>query len=348
MATTDIHRIDHHGSLVRPTELAASGGSAGDLRSREDEDEAIREVTRAQRKLRQTIVTDGHFRRQDFRDVVLAKVSGFEQTEEVDPDGLRVWRNVGTLESPGDLVVSDTVLTREITAIPTKATLPSPAYLAAHVWQVGAPGPYRSAAELGFAIAAIIRDELRDLIAAGVRYVQLDNPDLSSYYAGTAQSGRPAIDVLEAIAIESAAVDGLDRPDDMQVAICVDWGEYPVDEVDEQAAWEIFGGLPYDRFLIPYFGEAFAEQRLLQFVREESLVVLGIMDAAATELEDPDSIIPRIERAFELKNHATLAFSPSRGFQNAAYLPPTAPMARQNRILTHVETIARMVYGGEL
>jgi 5-methyltetrahydropteroyltriglutamate--homocysteine methyltransferase len=179
--------------------------------------------------------------------------------------------------------------------------------------------------------------------------VQLDNPDLSAYYSGGGFGvAKPPLDVLEVIAVETAAVDGLDRPDDFRLSLAVDWGQYPTTEADEQVAWEVFDNLPFDRFLIPFQTDDFVEQRLLQFIPKGKAAVLGIVDAAATELEDVDVIIARIERAFELKHPDEIALSPSRGFQDAAYVPARVTVDQQRRILTHVETLARMMYGGEL
>lgn len=350
MASNEIYRIDHHGSLVRPhhlNALAQAGGSSDELRAAQDE--AIRDAARTQRRLLLTTVTDGEFRRSDFRDPVLVGVAGFEPTGGSEFDGFREWRNTGRVELLEPLATTEVEIPRLTTSIPTKVSLPSPAYIAAHTWLDGSTSPYASAAELGMALAPVVRAQCESLLAAGVPYIQLDNPDYALHYVDT-DTGRPqpGLDVLDAIAIDTAVVDGLDRPEGATFAMALDWGDVETDSVDEQVAWEVFDALPFDRFLIPYYSDAFVDEHLIQFVPEGRQVVLGVVDARSSTLDDVDTILARIDHALETMDATRVALCPSRGFQNAAYVPASVSIEQQNRSLTHVETIARMAWGAEL
>jgi 5-methyltetrahydropteroyltriglutamate--homocysteine methyltransferase len=338
MADIFIFRIDHHGSLVRPLELAT------------DVDAAVRSAIKLNTELRQTQLTDGQYRREDFRSAILGSVSGFTRTDETDVDGFVVWKATGEVSGSGSAVAEAEFLLANITEGATvqavKISLPSPAYLAGRTFDPA--GPYANAKELGLAIAAIIKAEIAALFAAGVRYVQLDNPDYSAHYSG-GDLGIPApgIGVLDAIEVDTAAIDGLDRPEDSRIGICVDWGQYPADAADEQVAFEVFS-MPFDKFSIPYFSDVFAGQNLIQFIPDGVFVGLGIVDAQTPELEDVDAIMTRMDQAFALKDLDEVAVTPSRGFQNAAYVVAPISAAEQNHKLTHVETIARMCWGNEL
>jgi 5-methyltetrahydropteroyltriglutamate--homocysteine methyltransferase len=338
MADIFIFRIDHHGSLVRPLELAA------------DVDAAVRSAIKLNTELRQTQLTDGQYRRADFRSVILESVSGFTRTDETDADGFVVWKATGEIAGHGSAVSEAQFLLANIsegaTVQAVKISLPSPAYLAERTFDPA--GPYANAKELGLAIAAVVKDEIAALFDAGVRYVQLDNPDYSAHYSG-GDLGVPApgIGVLDAIEIDTAAIAGLDKPDDARIGICVDWGQYPADAADEQVAFEVFS-MPFDKFSIPYFSDVFAGQQLIQFIPDGVFVGLGIVDAQAPELEDVDAIMNRMDQAFALKDLDEIAVTPSRGFQNAAYLQPALTAEQQNHKLTHTETIARMCWGNEL
>lgn len=339
MADNYIFRIDHHGSLVRPLELET------------DVDAAVLSAIKLNTQLRQTELTDGQYRRDDFRSVLLDSVSGFAATHEVDADGLTVWKATGPISGSGSAVAEARFLLDHVTDGATvkavKISLPSPAYLAEHTF---APeGPYPTRRDLGFAIAAVVKAEIAALLAAGVRYVQLDNPDYSTHYAGVEMGATaPALGVLDAIEIDNAAIDGLEKPDDARFGIVVDWGQYPAGDADEQVAFEVFSSLAFDKFTIPYFTDAFAEQKLLQFVPDGVFVGLGIVDAQTAQLEGVDAIMARMDQAFALKDLDEIAVTPSRGFQNAAYVTPPLSAAEQNAKLTHVETIARMCWGNEL
>jgi len=314
-------------------------------------DAAVRSAIKLNTDLRQTQLTDGQYRRQDVRDVILASASGFEKTDERDADGFVVWKATGEVSGRGSAVAEAEFLLANVTEHATvravKISLPSPAYLAEHTFDPS--GPYASRRELGLAIADVVKAEIEALFAAGVRYVQLDNPDYSAHYSGAeVGAATPQLGVLDAIEIDNAAVTGLDKPEDARLAICVDWGQYPADAADEQVAFEVFDTLRFDKFQIPYFDDVFAGQNLIQFIPDGVFVGLGIVDATTPELEDVDAIMNRMDQAFALKDLDEIAVTPSRGFQDAAYLPAPLTIAEQNHKLTHVETIARMCWGNEL
>ncbi|MGW1626237.1 hypothetical protein [Streptomyces sp. NPDC002172] len=155
MADTFNYRIDHHGSLVRPAGLSAADPEAVDA--------AVREAVAYQRKLRSTVVTDGDFPREDFRSAVLDGVSGFRRTDGADPDGLVHWVAEALPKANGPLLADRSAQLADLTVIAVKATLPSPAYLAATTFQPGLG--VSSARELGEALAEIVRAEIELLVS---------------------------------------------------------------------------------------------------------------------------------------------------------------------------------------
>ena len=95
MADTYKFRIDHHGGLVRPPEVLAArekhaAGGLGAAELREVERLAVVDAVALQRKLRLSVVTDGEYRRADFRSAVLDAVSGFRRTGGT-VDGMDRW-----------------------------------------------------------------------------------------------------------------------------------------------------------------------------------------------------------------------------------------------------------------
>jgi len=163
MADTFNYRIDHHGSLVRPADLATTGA-----------DQAVQDAVVLQRRLRSTVVTDGDFPREDFRSAVLDAVSGFRRTDETDADGLTRWVAESLPKADGPLVADWAAKLSELTVIAPKVALPSPAYLAATTYRPGLG--VSSARELGEALAEIVQAEIALLVSKGVRLIQLNNP----------------------------------------------------------------------------------------------------------------------------------------------------------------------------
>lgn len=339
MADTFKFRIDHHGSLVRPAELLdARRRHADDLR--QVEDQAIAEAVRMQRKLSLTAVTDGEFRREDLRSAVFDAVSGFRRADG-EVDGLARWVAEDELKPHGSLVADDVAAVAGQTVIAAKATLPSPAYLAAQCFDPAAGSPWGSARELGEALARVIREEIEAILARGVRYIQLDNHGYAAALAGGPLAG---LSLEDAIAIDTLAVRIEGRPADARIGLCPAVSANGT--VDLAAAERLFA-IPVDRWLLPYSAGTEAEVALLRAVPAEKDVCLGIVDPAVAELEDIDAIMDRMDVAFGIRDLEDVAVSPSAGFAPVAGGAGIG-VEDQKRKLTHVETVARMCWGNEL
>ncbi|GAA2614716.1 uroporphyrinogen decarboxylase/cobalamine-independent methonine synthase family protein [Paractinoplanes durhamensis] len=336
MADTFKFRIDHHGSLVRPAELLAARQrrAAGEISAEElraAEDAAIAEAVRMQRRLSLSAVSDGEFRRTDLRSAVFDAVSGFRRTGEA----------VDELKPHASLVADDVAAVAAQTVIPAKATLPSPAFLAAQCFDPAAGSPFGSARELGEALARIIRDEIEAILARGVRYIQLDN---HLYAAALGGGSFPGLSLDDAIAIDSLAV-SLGKADDVRIGLCP--AVVTPSAVDVDVASRLFASVPVDRWMLPYCSGADAEVELLRAVPLSKDVCLGIVDPAVAALEDIDAIMDRMDVAFAIRDLEDVAISPAGGFQPVAG-GPSIGVEDQKRKLIHVETVARMCWGNEL
>lgn len=325
MADTFNYRIDHHGSLVRPPGLAPDSLA-----------EAVQDVVAYQRKLRSTVVTDGDFPRADFRGAVLDGVSGFRRTDET-VDGFPRWVAESLPKPDGGPLLADWAgRLAELTVIAPKASLPSPAYLAATTYEPGL-GP-ASARELAEALAEIVHTEIELLVSRGVRLIQLNNPLLLDWPADA------PLTFEEALAVEALAVRLDERPEGVRIGVCPGWTA-PA-EVDSARVERMYAGVPADRWVLPYDQGTKAELDLLRPLPEDRDVCLGVVDATVPELEDIDTVMARIDAAAELKDIEDMAVSPSRGFADTAAKPLlTAEQQRQKLVL--VETVARYCWGNE-
>ncbi|MFG1664030.1 methionine synthase II (cobalamin-independent)-like protein [Streptomyces sp. Y7] len=331
MADTFNYRIDHHGSLVRPAGLSLDDPAAVTA--------AVRDGVAYQRKLRSTVVTDGDFPRADFRGAVLDAVSGFRRTDETDADGLTRWVAESLPKADGPLVADRTAQLADLTVIARKVSLPSPAYLAATTYRPGL-GP-ASARALGEALAEIIRAEIADLVAEGVRLIQLNNPLLLGLLAGE-HPGELSFE--DALAVDALAVRVDDRPDGVRIGVCPGWTA-PT-EVDRSRAERMYAGIPADRWILPFATGTEAELDLVRALPEHRDVCLGAVDAAVPDLEDIDTVMTRVDAAAGIKDIEDMAVSPSRGFADVA-TRPLLSAEDQRRKLVLVETIARYCWGNE-
>ncbi|MFA3873243.1 methionine synthase II (cobalamin-independent)-like protein [Streptomyces sp. MMCC 100] len=333
MADTFNYRIDHHGSLVRPAGLATDDP--------ESVDAAVREAVVLQRGLRSTVVTDGDFPREDFRGAVLDAVDGFRRTGETGPDGLVRWVAESVPKANGALLPDYGTRLAALTVIAPKATLPSPAYLAATTFQAGL-GP-ASARELGEALAEIVRAEIALLVAQGVRLIQLDNPLLLDHVA-VDPAGGSALSFADALAVDAAAVRLDERPEGVRIGVAPGWAAPAA--VDRARAERLYTEVPADRWVLPFDQGTRAELDLVRALPEDRDVCLGVVDATVPELEDIDTVMSRVDAVGEFKDLEDAAVSPSRGFADIASRPLLSA-EDQRRKLVLVETIARYCWGNE-
>ncbi|MER5517000.1 methionine synthase II (cobalamin-independent)-like protein [Streptomyces sp. NPDC002763] len=333
MADTFNYRIDHHGSLVRPAGLSTADPEAVDA--------AVREAVTYQRRLRSTVVTDGDFPREDFRSAVLDGVSGLRRTDEVGPDGLVRWVAESLPKADGPLLADSAARLAELTVIAPKATLPSPAYLAATTFQPGLG--VSSARDLGEAFAEIVRAEIGLLVARGVRLIQLDNPLLLDQVS--TDPGDPgALSFEDALAVDALAVRLDERPEGVRIGMAPGWAA-PA-EVDRARAERLYAEIGADRWILPFDQGTQAELDLVKALPDDRDFCLGVADATAPELEDVDTVMSRIDAVGEFKDLEDGAVSPSRGFADVASRPLLTE-EDQRRKLVLVETIARYCWGNE-
>ncbi|MEV0636258.1 methionine synthase II (cobalamin-independent)-like protein [Streptomyces sp. NPDC050619] len=335
MADTFNYRIDHHGSLVRPAGLARDDADAVEA--------AVQDVVAYQRKLRSTVVTDGDFPREDFRSAVFDAVSGFRRTGETGADGLSRWVAKALPKANGPLLADWAGRLTDLTVIAPKASLPSPAYLAATTFQPGLG--LSSARELGEALAEIIQAEIALLVSQGVRLIQLNNPLLLGRIAtDPAATGPGALSFEDALAVEASAVRLDERPEGVRIGVCPGWSAPAA--VDRSAVERLYAEVPADRWVLPFHQGSEAELDLVRALPEDRDVCLGVVDATVAELEDIDTVMARIDAVGEFKDLEDAAVSPSRGFADVAS-GPLLSAEEQRRKLVLVETIARYCWGNE-
>ncbi|MFI6405783.1 methionine synthase II (cobalamin-independent)-like protein [Streptomyces sp. NPDC050548] len=341
MADTFNYRIDHHGSLVRPAELTAARAAGDPEALRAAETAAVKEAVVFQRRIRSTVVTDGDYPREDFRSAVLDNVSGFRRTDETDADGLTRWVAESLPKANGPLLADWAAQLADLTVIAPKASLPSPAYLAATTFQPG-HGP-SSARELGEVLAEIIHAEIELLVSRGVRLIQLNNPLLAGHLA-VDPAAPGALSFEDVLAVEALAVRLDERPEGVRIGVSI--GHAAPAAVDRAAAEHLYGEVPADRWILPYDQGTGAELDLVRALPEDRDACLGVVDASVAALEDIDAVMARIDAAAEVKDLEDMAISPSRGFADVATRPLlTAEEQRQKLVL--VETLARYCWGNE-
>jgi 5-methyltetrahydropteroyltriglutamate--homocysteine methyltransferase len=338
-------RAEVVGSLLRPQALRSAieafyeaGHSAVHVEEREKdrtalrelEDEAIRDAVRRQIDLGLDVVTDGEFRRWMFLNSFYDAVDGVRTGKAVtfrNDRGERAELNVH--EIVGRLRAVDSPAAREATFLseatgghPFKVTFPA-ASIFCHPFTT-LMGGYGSLEEFVAHAIEIERALVADAIAAGVRYVQFDFP-LYPYLVDPAwiarfeEQGHGLRALVDAaVAADLAVLDGI--PDDVTTALHICRGNYRSSWMCEGSlapvAERVFGELPYDAFLVEWddLGRDGGFEPV-RFLRQGSLMVMGLVSTKTPVLEDEDDLVRRmVEAAAYAGGMDRLAISPQCGF----------------------------------
>jgi 5-methyltetrahydropteroyltriglutamate--homocysteine methyltransferase len=358
-------RADHVGSLLRPPSLleARRLREAGQIDAdvlRLAEDVAIADAATAQEDAGVDVVTDGEFRRGDFRTGFVDAVDGMTQQTwdmpwHTSQGAARLpsttWVVTGRLRQRERLAGREAGYLLGLATAPVKVTLIAPGFLATRFWSDGETDRfYSSREELAADVAAITRAEVEALIADGVRYVQLDNPGYSAFLGTRAAAdpgSRAAFERM--LGTDAAAVEGVARPPGVTIGMHVCrgnrssmWmgsGDY------EPVAEQLFGTLPVDRFLLEYDDQRAGGFEPLRFVPAGTGVVLGLVSSKLPGLEDADALARRIEAAAKFVSGDDLALSPQCGFASVAEGGNLLSAEEQFAKLRLVADVARAVWG---
>ena len=332
--------VDHVGSLKRPAELVAAwcGWESGEIDSgklREVQDRAIRDVIRMQEDLELPIVTDGEFRRAGWSRGFLNAVEGFDFASSKlvfrSDDGF-------TTASPAPvattkvrraraIVVEDFKFISAVASRPVKVTMPTPSHMHfGHFKDAIDPTVYPDVGAYWDDLVAIFQQELKELYAAGCRFLQLDEVPLAllcdqNIRALTMSEGEdPDALVHLYIDVLNRAVAG--RPADFTIAMHLCRGNmeglWMGDGGYDPIAEALFNRADVDAFLLEYDSRRAGDFAPLRHLPANKRAYLGIISTKNPTVESPDELMRRINEASRYAPMERLGICPQCGFSSAA------------------------------
>jgi methionine synthase II (cobalamin-independent) len=322
MANEYTYRADHVGSLLpSPALVEARAKHArreiGAAALHEAENAAIKSAVEMQRSVGIGVATDGGFRRADAAAVPLGG---------------------------GNLATSEAAFLRALTRRPIKVAVPAAA-------RPEASEPLANA--LGRVDA--VRKEIEALVAAGVDYIQLDAPGYAALFdprqraALQAQGHDPDRRIDDLLKLDTSALSGIERPNNVRIAAYIgpgpDGALWRSMSGQEALAERLFTQLPADRFLLPFDGTSAIDFEPLRLVPKDKLVVLGLVSATTSALEDVDRLMAQIDLAAKFIDGDNLALSPASGFATAENVSSQMSAADQRRKLELVADVATRWWG---
>lgn len=170
------------------------------------------------------------------------------------------------------------------------------------------PNTYSSDKQYFLSLAAAFRTELRALYEAGLRSVQVDDPNLTFFIAegfreGLRQDGIDPDELLELyIWAHNEAVK--DLPVDLDIAVHLCRGNIPGGYAEgsyEKIAEHVFTKLNYSTFYLEFDNPRLSGGfEPLRYIPCGKNVVLGLVSTKVAELEDLDGLVKRVHEAAQV------------------------------------------------
>jgi len=280
-----------------------------------DREEAVRDAMRLavddQLRAGADIVTDGEMQRVDFN---LGFYDFLEGIERLPP--LRQWGApahdqrtrylvLEPLRAPNGLgAVLEWHRLRSVTNAPAKMPVPGPFTLAGCL-QGGKVYPDRDA--ITEALIPIVNAEMKQLVLAGVDFIQLDEPSFACH------PGHPE-KFLDLIARTVAGVSA-------KISMHMCFGNYRGRAVGWRTYMPLFPHLakaPVQQLALEFASREMAEIELLKSIHAPMEVAVGLVDVKNTWVEPPELVAHRLRHVLQYINPERVHVTPDCGFSQTA------------------------------
>ncbi|EXJ56012.1 hypothetical protein A1O7_08943 [Cladophialophora yegresii CBS 114405] len=190
-----------------------------------------------------------------------------------------------------------------------KMTVPPPGW-----WHVQLKEPfdkdlYGSDEALLGDLSAALRREIRTLYDAGLRVVQVDDPNLSFFcdeeWIATCKAENVDLDRLLELYIKSHTDAVAHLPPDLTVGIHICRGNFPngvglASGSYERIAQKIFTETPYSVFYLEFDSPRAGDFTPLKYLPREKAVVLGVVTTKSAEMESLEALKDRVYQAADV------------------------------------------------
>ena len=280
-----------------------------------DRDEAVRDAVRLaiddQIRAGLDRITDGEMQRVDFNLGFYEYLHGLEPTPRVRRWGAPAhdqrdrYRAVEPITAPDGLgTVAEYRRLREYTDAPVKVPVPGPFTLAGCI---DGGAVYADRAAVTDALIPIVNGELRALAAAGVDFIQLDEPSFACH-------PKDPESFLEVIA---RTVEGANAYISMHMC----FGNYRARAVGHRSYRPLFphlGRARVNQLALEFASRELAELDLLSQLPESMDVAIGLIDVKNTWVEPPELVADRLRIVLKYIDAARVSVTPDCGFSQTA------------------------------
>jgi 5-methyltetrahydropteroyltriglutamate--homocysteine methyltransferase len=277
------------------------------------------------------IVTDGQMSYDDYVGVIgsfcwymYERIGGFQPAKEPHPSEIGAVERTKEIELLADWggVINDGPVTRgpirltDLYKIASKhATKPlkvsvgaGPVNLAWHVHFEH----YKDARELSYALAPIFNAEMKELVAAGAEYLQIE--DLGAWlplFTGNDEDYKWIGDVI------GQCVDGVDARVSWHFCFGNAWGNAlsGIFPTGYATVLPYFYDVPVDEFVLDFANREMVDVDLLKNLPEDKDVQIGVLDIRTMQIESPEQVAERIRKVINVISPERVTLSTDCGMK---------------------------------
>lgn len=280
--------------VLRRTIAARDRGEATDAEVHEAEREVVRAVLREQADAGVDVVTDGQISWSDSQSHIARRLAGIEIGGLVRYFDTNTYYRQPIVAGPvswgGPILVDEWRFARDASKVPVKAVLTGPATLAT----LALDRHYGKPRALASAFADALAEEVGALVAAGADRIQIDEPILTRHPE-----------------FLSLVTDGLERIADRKGAAELTLATY---FGDVARVYRDLLNLPIDVLALDLVQGDKTWGALAKKATDKPLV-LGVVDARNTRLEDPQAVAARVKSLAKMVDLERSYLAPSNGLE---------------------------------
>ena len=267
------------------------------------QDDATILAIRDQERAGLDIITDGEMRRESYSNRFATALDGVDLDtpgEALDRSGepTPVPRIIGKISRRHPVQVRDVEFLVANTDRKTKITVPGPFTMSQQAQNLY----YDDPAELAQDFAAAVKEEIRDLFAAGVDVVQIDEPYMQARPDAAREYGLDAV---------NAALEGIES--ETALHICFGYAHLIHERPEGYSFLPELSGCPVHDISIET-----AQSNLDTAVLEKlpgKTIILGVIDLSSNEVESAETVAERIRRALPHVDADRIIVAPDCGMK---------------------------------
>ncbi len=286
------------GSFPKPDYLQKartqhSVGKLGDAELHELELQATREVIRQQEEVGLDILVHGEMERGDMTTYFAEKLVGMGISDLVRSYGNRYYRKpivADALQRPAPMTIEMFKYAQSLTEKPVKGMLTGPYTMCD--WSFNTY--YESRREVVLAFARLLHDEVKDLQSAGAKYIQIDEPAIS-----TRPEELPL--AIEAMAI---VTDGIRAKTISHIC----YGDF-------RTIYPLILDLPVDQLDLEFANSGYANLDIFRTPRFTKEIAFGVLDIHSHRIETVEEIVSGIKKGIDVFGVERMTIDPDCGLK---------------------------------